>query len=410
MLRAGTGLSTRRDPREAAREACRRALATLAGPAGPAGSSGAPRPGGALLLASGEHAEAAPDLLAVAEETLGTRALAGASVRALWAPGRETAPEGSAAVGVAVLAGVALEPFLLRDLAGSEARAGSELTRRLVASGGPPGPGDLVLLLPDADALALGPLAQGLAGPLAPAGVAGLGAAEGPGGTPLQWCGREVATGALAGLVVRGARAPRLMTAAAFRPVIEPVKVSRGRGHWVLGLDGRPALDVFREVAREPLARDLRRAAEHVVVVLPRGSGRLERGEFVPHRVVGFDPRRRAFAVPFRVGKGGAGELALAVRDPGWARDRLVEGLARIAAGPPPALALWLSCPARAEALLGLEGLEAGYVEASLGAAPLLGALGAAPLLGALGPVQIGPVAGRPEALVHAGVGIGLPA
>jgi len=92
--------------------------------------------------------------------------------------------------------------------------------------------------------------------------------------------------------------------------------------------------------------------------------------------------------------------LALAVRDPGWARGRLKEGLTELGAGPPPALALWLSCPAREESLLGLVGLESGYVES---------ALRPAPLLGALGPVQIGPVAGRPEALVHAGVGIRLP-
>jgi len=414
MLRAGTGLSTDPDPREAARGACRRALAGLAGRTGSA-SSAATRPGGALLLASGEHAEAAPTLLAAAAELLGTEAIAGASVGGLWTPG-DGEPAGPA-VGVVVLAGAAVEPFLLRDLEGSEGRGGAELARRLAEGGGPPRSGDLVLLLPDADALALGPLAAGLAEPLAPAAVAGVGAAEGPGGAPLGWCGREVASSALAGLVVRGRPPPRLAVAGAFRPVTEPLKVTRARGHWILGLDGRPALDVFREVAREPLARDLRRAAEHVLVALPRGSGRLDRGELVVRRVAGFDPRRRAFAVPFRVGAAvetepasparrgaggrrdarGADELALAVRDPDWARAELKARLAELASGPPPALGLWLSCSVRSDSLLGPRGLEAGYVES---------ALGRGPLLGVLGPAQIGPVAGRPEALVHAGVGV----
>jgi len=448
MLRAGTGLCSHPEPREAARGACRRALAGLASGVGPGAlpgagpGTGAPRPSGALLLASGGHAEAAPTLLATASELLGTELIAGASVDGLWAPEqawargrlgaahREGGPApgheepADAAVGVVILAGASVEPFLLRDLEGCEGRGGAELARWLAGRGGPPRAGDLVLLLPDADALALGPLAAGLAEPLAPAAVAGVGAAEGPGGTPLGWCGREVASGALAGLVVRGGPPARLAVAGAFRPVTEPLKVTRARGHWILGLDGRPALDVFREVAREPLAWDLRRAAEHVLVALPRSSGRLDRGELVVRRVAGFDPRRRAFAVPFRVGAAvetgsgasarrgsggrdprGADELALAVRDPDWARTELKAHLAELAsgAGPasgaPPALALWLSCSVRSESLLGPPGLEAGYVEA---------ALGRAPLLGVLGPAQIGPVAGRPEALVHSGVGVAL--
>jgi len=446
MLRTGTGLGSDPDPREAARSACRRALAALAA------GAGAPRPSGALLLASGGHAEAAPALLASAAELLGTEAIAGASVSGLWAPeqvgargrlgaagpgesaasgrpgapghGEPAGPAGPAgpAVGVVVFAGAAVEPFLLRDLEGSEGRGGPELARWLAGRGGPPRAGDLVLLLPDADALALGPLAASLAEPLAPAAVAGVGAAEGPGGAPLGWCGREVANGSLAGLVVRGGPPARLAVAGAFRPVTEPLKVTRARGHWILGLDGRPALDVFREVAREPLSRDLRRAAEHVLVALPRGSGRLDRGELVVRRVAGFDPRRRAFAVPFRVGgveaavetepagpaRRGAGvggrrdarsadELVLAVRDPDWARRELKARLAELASGPPPALGLWLSCSVRSESLLGPPGLEAGYVES---------ALGRGPLLGVLGPAQIGPVAGRAEALVHSGVGV----
>ena len=52
-------------------------------------------------------------------------------------------------------------------------------------------------------------------------------------------------------------------------------------------------------------------------------------------------------------------------------------------------------CRARGRALFGVDGLEAGYLESAL--APV-------PALGVLGPMQIGPVAGRPETLTHAGV------
>lgn len=374
MLRAGIGVSTLDDVRAAAREACAGALRRLGGP----------RAEAALVFATPEHGELARELLEAVAAGLGTRALAGASVHGLLAPGLES--ESGPAVGIAALAGAEARAFLLDDLHGDETRAGPELAARL---GRPASDRDLVVLLTDPDGLSPEPLLAGLRRALCPATLVGLGAAAGPLGAPLQWAETSAATGALAALVVHGARPPRVGVTQACAPVSGPLTVTRTRGHWVLELDGRPALDVYREVAREPLACDLRRAARFLLVALPRAG---TPGAFVARSVSGFDPASGAFALPDRLAPGDA--IALALREPQGARADLKRMLAELSE-PRPALALYLGCCGRAASLFGVPGLEAGYLASFLEPAPVLGVLGA---------LEIGPVAGRPEVLTQAGV------
>ena len=73
-------------------------------------------------------------------------------------------------------------------------------------------------------------------------------------------------------MVLRASRPPRIGVTQACRPITELLRVTRTQGHWILGLDGRPALDVYREVAREPLPTDLRRAAAFLLVAIPRDA------------------------------------------------------------------------------------------------------------------------------------------
>ena len=374
MLRAGVGVSTLDEARAAAREACAGALQGLGGP----------RAEAALVFATPEHGELARELLEAAAAGLGTRALAGASVHGLLAPGLES--ESGPAVGIVALTGVQARAFLLDDLHGDETRAGPELAARL---GRPASARDLVLLFPDPDGLAPEALLAGLRGSLRPATLVGLGAAAGPLGAPLQWAEASVATGAVAALAIHGARPARVGVTQACRPVTAPLIVTRCRGHWVAELDGRPALDVYREVAREPLACDLRRAARFVLVAIPRPGAP---GAYVVRSVSGFDPRSGAFAVPDRLAPGDA--IALALREPEGARMDLKRMLAELAE-PRPALGLYLGCCGRAAALFGVPGLEGGYLGSALEPAPVLGVLGA---------LQIGPVAGRAEVLTQAGV------
>src|SRR5262245_53871311 len=376
MLRTGVGFSTQSDARSSGREAAEGALAA------------AGRAEAALLLATPAHASQLPGLLAAASDALSTRAVVGASFHGVLAGGREH--EGGPAVAVLAAAGLPAEPFLIPDLAGEEALAGEQIAELLESD---PRPEDLVIALPDPRALQPDPLLEGLARSLGEATVVGAGAMGAVADPPLQWCGERIVSGALAGLVLRGAKRPRIGVTQACRPATGLLTVTRARGNWILELDGRPALEVYREAAGEPLAQDLRRAANHLLLALPRDACEsLAPGTYLVRNIAGFAPSENAFAIPERPAPGR--RIALAHRDPETARDDLKAMLAGLA-GSPPACALYFDCCARGSGFLGAQDLEAAYLEQALAPAPLLGLYGSC---------EFGPIAGSTELLTYTGV------
>jgi small ligand-binding sensory domain FIST len=175
--------------------------------------------------------------------------------------------------------------------------------------------------------------------------------------------------------------------------------VTRAEGHWVQSLDGRPALDVYRETARGPLARDLRRALGFVLAAVPRVPGAaLEPATPVVRCVAGIAEGRRAFVLPEPVVRGQ--QIAFVLRDADGAREDLRALLARLGS-PRPACGLYLDCRERGAALFGVSGLEAAYLERELPGVPVLGLRGSC---------EIGPVGGQPALLTHAAVLALLPA
>jgi small ligand-binding sensory domain FIST len=149
---------------------------------------------------------------------------------------------------------------------------------------------------------------------------------------------------------------------------------------------------VYREVARAPLASDLRRAAEHLLVALPRLDRRGADGAYVVRSVVGFAPERRAFALAAELRPGAP--MRLALRDADLAREELGHALAAMSKATP-AAGLYLSCSGRGRGLFRHAGLETAYVTQGLAPAPVAGMFGS---------FQLGPVAGATELLTHAGV------
>ena len=116
--------------------------------------------------------------------------------------------------------------------------------------------------------------------------------------------------------------APRVGVTQACRPASELLTVTRAQGHWILELDGRPALDVYREVARGPLAEDLRRAAAFVLAALPRDpAAPLAPGGYLVRNVAGFAVAERALAIPEPLAVGD--RIAFVQRDPAAAREDL---------------------------------------------------------------------------------------
>ncbi len=378
MATAGSALSTDSDPVRAGREAAESALA----------AAGLDRAEAALLLATPDHGDGLPDLVAEAGRVLGGPVV-GATGQGVMAGGaaQESGP------GVAVLAlGCPAHPFLLEG-PGEEVHAGEDV---LAALGRAADPDDLVVLLPDPYAISPDRMLQSLGEALGPASIVGAGAVEGPGVPPAQWLDDRLVTGGVAGIVIPGAAAPRIGVTQACTPVTPPLQVTRTDGPWILELDGRPALDVFREVARGPLAEDLRRAAAFLFAAFPDPQdpeGSLAAGDYRVRNVVGFVEERRAVSLAASVRTGE--RIAWVLREPHGARDDLKRMLSRLAGEPEPGLGVYLDCCARGRALFEVPGLEAAYLAEALGALPWIGTLGA---------YEIGPVRGRTELLTYTGV------
>ena len=145
------------------------------------------------------------------------------------------------------------------------------------------------------------------------------------------------------------------------------MEITRAQGHWVLGLDGYPALECLRDVSSTP------GPGGEVRDILARLSRAGVGGEVV-RNLVGVDASRGAFALATPVAAGD--RIRLVRADSRVARENLradLEGLPSGRSG----LGLYFSCPSRGARLFEHEGLESGYLAGALGPAPLLGMMGA---------------------------------
>ena len=377
MVKAGVGISDALDARQAGRAAGEAALADL-------GTADA-----ALLFAGPGYGDDISLLIDAAIEALGTEVVVGASAHGVLAGGQELEEE--TAVAVMAWSGLDSVPFLVDDPSGDEAAACEEIAMRL---DGAPRPEDLVVVLPDPRNFDAEVFLPELSAALGPAQVVGAGAGDPLSDDPLQWMGRTVASGGVAGMVLRPRRRPRVQVTQACRPVTELLTITRARGHWVLELEGRPALDVFREVARGPLSDDLERAAGFILAALPASPSAesLEPGSYLVRHVVGFAPEEGAFALPIAPEQGA--RIGLALREPEAAREDL-KAMLELTGGGDPALGLYFDCCARGAGFFGVPGLEAAYLENSFRKTPIAGMFGSC---------EIGPIGGRPELLTYTGV------
>lgn len=146
-------------------------------------------------------------------------------------------------------------------------------------------------------------------------------------------------------------------------------------------LDGRPALDVFREDIGDVLSRNLERVSGYIHAALPItggdtgdafGDGSVNQaadaaGDYLVRNVVGIDPGNKLVAIGERIS---AGDRVMFVRrDGGAAADDLDRMLADVTgrAGTTPKAALYYSCVARGPNLFGADSDEMKAVQAALG-------------------------------------------
>jgi small ligand-binding sensory domain FIST len=126
-------------------------------------------------------------------------------------------------------------------------------------------------------------------------------------------------------------------------------------------LDGRPALDVLKEVIG---------AERNVLVGIPVPGS--DTGDYTARNLVGIDPRNKLIAIGDLVEPGS--ELLFCRRDQAAAREDLQRISREMKAKvPQPRGALYFSCLARGEHMFGSRGAELELIRRTLGEVPLVG-------------------------------------
>jgi len=151
-------------------------------------------------------------------------------------------------------------------------------------------------------------------------------------------------------------------------------RVTASRDNIIVSIDGRPALDVFREDIGDLLARDLQLAGNYILAGLPVAGS--DTGDYVARHVVGAEPGNRLLAIAEHVEPGEP--IFFCRRDPQTAYEDLLSMLDRIRArGAATARgALYFSCMGRGEAQFGPGSRELRTIQRGLGDVPLVGFFG----------------------------------
>jgi small ligand-binding sensory domain FIST len=200
--------------------------------------------------------------------------------------------------------------------------------------------------------------------------VGGLSAAR---STPLQIAGRVV-EGGLSGVLL----APEITVATGLSQGCSPIgsvhHVSEADGNIILALDGRPALDVFKEDIGELLSRDLRRVAGLIFTGFPIAGS--DTGDYLVRNLIAIDVEHNCLAVAHEVALGDP--VLFCRRDTPSAVADLRRMLDKIKqrAGATPRGGLYFSCVGRGPNLFGANSEELGLIREVLGDFPLVGFFG----------------------------------
>jgi small ligand-binding sensory domain FIST len=180
-----------------------------------------------------------------------------------------------------------------------------------------------------------------------------------------------VGAGGIAGLML----APGVGVATALTQGCMPIgpvrRIDEARDNVVMAIDGRPALDVFREDIGPQLAQDMRRIGGTIFAGLPVAGS--DTGDYLVRNLMAIDPRQGWVVLGAEVSPGDP--IVFCRRDPDSAKQdlaRMVKQLAGRLSGPPKA-GVYVSCVARGVSLFGEAGVEAAVIRETLGEFPLVG-------------------------------------
>jgi small ligand-binding sensory domain FIST len=148
-------------------------------------------------------------------------------------------------------------------------------------------------------------------------------------------------------------------------------RITAAQRNILVELDGRPALDVFKEDIGEILARDIARVGGYIFAGLPIPGS--DTGDYLVRNLVGVDMGQKLVAIGDLVEEGQ--EMMFCRRDANTAREDLSRMLARLKrrlAGPPRG-GIYVSCLGRGVNLFGDDSEELRQIRDELGDFPLVG-------------------------------------
>jgi len=149
-------------------------------------------------------------------------------------------------------------------------------------------------------------------------------------------------------------------------------EITAGESNVIIEIDGRPALDVFKEDIGEMLARDLQRVAGYVHVAFPV-SGADANADYLVRNLMAIDAENGMLGVATAVASGD--RVMFVRRDPQSAQKDLQRMLDDVRKRMPGTArgAVYISCVARGPSMFGSESAEAEMISEGLGGLPVIG-------------------------------------
>lgn len=351
---AGAALSRSEDPRRAAEDTGREALAR----------SGLDRPSLAVLFATSDLLERDPLFPARVRASARAEHLVGCTGAGVLTLDGEIEEGSGTALLVLGGAGLRARTFEVRNA--TERKAAPELATEAASAAADASLG-LLLVDPRAPAGRLlrswGAAAPGL--PLAGGGAAGNGVIA-------QFVDDHAVTGAAVGAFFGGAGAS-VRVAQGCRPIGRPAVVTRASRNRVLELDSAPALEAFVALRSEPLLEDLSAAAPFLAAGLAPPGG--PEDHYVVRNLVGLDPAQGALLLSEEVPTGT--RFSFVLREAMGAREATGAAASALAAdlreGGTPFFGFFIDCASRGTGLYGVQDVDVLQIKRRLGEFPLAG-------------------------------------
>ena len=189
-------------------------------------------------------------------------------------------------------------------------------------------------------------------------------------GTYAQVAGKPT-DGALSGVLFSTDVAVATALTQGCSPIGPVHEISNCQGNIAIQLDGRAALDVFKEDIGEALARDLERVHGYIFAAFPvLGS---DRADYMVRNLIGLDADQGLVAIGALLEKGQ--RIMFCRRDRATARadlERMLADLKRRATGPAKG-AVYYTCLGRGPHMFGKPSAELGHIQREIGDVPLVG-------------------------------------